>query len=125
MELIPTSVEKVVLSKKDAALIKAGITDEVVMSSLAEHLGACEVRRDWDSEKKEWIETKVPMWQVQEKAQEKVVRIKGWAKEESGSSVVVKNINISAEEFRRLLDEDRKVKRGGQTGEIVDVQGYK
>ena len=135
MELTPTSITSESLSKKESALLKAGITDEKVMKSLHEHLVAGGVRRDWvlweegDARTNDlpgrWVETFEPNYQVQEKAQEKIIRIKGWSKEVEGTSLVVNNISITSEEFKRLLEEDRKVKRSGQTGEIIDVASYK
>ena len=115
-------------NKKELSLQKAGLTTDKLMSSLATHLTAVETKVGYDETGRP-VETEVPLWAVQEKAQEKLIRIKELVKPDVGPVSVQVNIGVNAIELRELLGFLADVKMqlaslrgsGRQTGEVIDV----
>lgn len=129
MELTPSvETKQSPKDKKSVALQKAGVTTEKVISSLSEHLVATVHTTVYDDMGRA-SSVEVPNYPVQEKAQEKLIRVMELVKPEVGPVAVNINIGMSASEVKMLMEMASDVKSqldslrgsGKQTGEVIDV----
>ena len=125
VENLPTEVSN---NPKISALSKAGITREKTFLSLYEHLTAVVHETVYD-EKGNPSTVEVPNYPVQEKAQEKILRITGDIKPTEVSAPMLVRIGATPEEVKALIDMAIDVREqlaslsvsGRQTGEVIDV----
>lgn len=129
MELIPSlETELPLKDKKSLALQKAGLTTDKVAASLASHLEATLQTTVYDDMGRAST-LEVPNYPVQEKAQEKLIRVMELVKPETSSSPTVVNIGVTSEDIKKLIQTALEVKEqvsrlridGRQTGEVIDV----
>lgn len=59
------------------------------------------------------------------RAAEMIAKAVGDIKPDGGVANTTVNIGISAEEFRNILEQSKKVMDVGQTGEVIDVVNYR
>jgi len=116
-------------SDKDKALASSGITLDKTFASLYEHLTAMVEEVSYDNTGRATVKM-VNNWPVQEKAQEKILRVTGAIKADPAPMSVVVKIEATAQEVKELVAMAMDVKgqlsslrvSGRQTGEVIDVK---
>lgn len=123
------SRNKTIPYKQERVSVTEGRSDDrEVISSLAEHLVATVHTTVYDDMGRA-SSVEVPNYPVQEKAQEKLIRVMELVKPEVGPVAVNINIGMSASEVKMLMEMAADVKSqldslrgsGKQTGEVIDV----
>lgn len=108
------------LSRRELALNTAGATKKIAYTKVVEKLDAKSITVDKYGE--EHISDDNP---TQLRAAELILRLHNDIKPDGSVTVVNNTVTISSDEFKRILEDDRKVRQVGQTGEIIDVEKYR
>lgn len=111
---------------KSIAMQKSGITRKLTYDTLYRHLTKKQKVTIIDGQTGNSITVEEDDVKSQELALDKVLRITGDIKPDGTVTVYNnKSINITTEEFKKILEADRKIRPPGQTGEIIDVPKYR
>lgn len=116
MNIVPTTEH---IPKKELILNTAGATRERGAKVIAEAMDATKMTVDKFGD--EHIE---PDHTTRLRAEELRAKYVGDIKPE-GPTTYNTTIAITEEQFKKLLEDDRRKRPTGQTGEIIDVQNYR